>query len=80
VGQADAYASLLAGEGITANVIAPALVETEMVTSNPRARPDRIPVGRFGRTDEVAALAVAVLANGYLTGQTIQINGGIYPT
>jgi 3-oxoacyl-[acyl-carrier protein] reductase len=79
-GLAHAYASLLAGEGITANVIAPALIETEMVASNPRARPDRIPVGRFGRPDEVAALAVAVLANAYLTGQTLQINGGVYQT
>lgn len=80
IGLAHAYASLLAGEGITANVIAPALVETEMVTSNPRARPERIPIGRFGRPEEVAEIAVAVLGNGYVTGQTFQVNGGIYPT
>jgi 3-oxoacyl-[acyl-carrier protein] reductase len=80
IGLAHAYASQLAGEGITANAIAPALVETEMVTSNPGARPDRIPVGRFGRPEEVAALAVAVLGNAYVTGQTFQINGGVYFT
>lgn len=80
VGLAHAYASLLAREGITANVIAPALVETEMIASNPLARPDRIPVQRFGRPEEVADLAVAVLANGYVTGQTFQVNGGIYFT
>jgi len=40
------YAQRLAKEGITVNAIAPALVETEMVTSNPNARPDRIPMGR----------------------------------
>jgi 3-oxoacyl-[acyl-carrier protein] reductase len=41
------YASRLAVEGITVNTIAPALIETEMVTSNPNATPARIPVGRF---------------------------------
>jgi 3-oxoacyl-[acyl-carrier protein] reductase len=40
VGLTHSYAHLLAKEGITVNAIAPALVETEMVTSNPKARPD----------------------------------------
>jgi 3-oxoacyl-[acyl-carrier protein] reductase len=80
LGLMHGYASALAGEGITANAIAPALVETEMITSNPRARPERIPVGRFGRPEEVAELAVAVIENGYVTGQTIQVNGGVYLT
>ncbi len=51
-----------------------------MIASNPRARPDRIPVGRFGRPEEVAAFAVAILWNAYVTGQTIQVNGGAYFT
>jgi 3-oxoacyl-[acyl-carrier protein] reductase len=80
LGLMHAYASALAGEGITANAIAPALVETEMIASNPRVRPERIPVGRLGRPEEVADLAVAVLANGYVTGQTMHVNGGLYPT
>jgi 3-oxoacyl-[acyl-carrier protein] reductase len=42
-GLTHAYTSLLAKEGITANAIAPALIETEMVTSNPRARSDLVP-------------------------------------
>ena len=42
------YASRLAKEGITVNAISPALIETEMVTANLNATPDRIPVGRFG--------------------------------
>lgn len=70
------YAAHLAKEGITANAIAPALIETEMVTSNPNARPDRIPVGRFGSVDEVATVAVMLAQNGYITGQTINVNGG----
>ena len=70
------YARHLAKDGITANAIAPALVETEMVTSNPNARPDLIPVGRFGTPDEVADVAVMLARNGYITGQTINVNGG----
>jgi 3-oxoacyl-[acyl-carrier protein] reductase len=80
IGLMHSYASQLAREGITANVICPALVETEMVTSNPRARPEAIPVGRFGRPEEVADMAVLLASNGYITGQTVQVNGGMYPT
>jgi 3-oxoacyl-[acyl-carrier protein] reductase len=75
------YASQLAREGITANVICPALIETEMLTDNPRTpRPEALPVGRFGRAEEVADLAVLLATNGYITGQTVQINGGVYLT
>ena len=74
------YARHLAAQGITVNAIAPALIETEMVTSNPNARPDLIPVGRFGTVDEVADVAVMLATNGYITGQTIGVNGGWYPT
>lgn len=70
------YAQRLAKEGVTVNAIAPALVETEMVTSNLNARPERIPVGRFGVPDEVAEVAVMLARNGYITGQTINVNGG----
>ena len=77
-GLAHAYAAALAGAGITANVIAPALIATEMVQANPRARPDLIPVGRFGQPEEVADAVVMVARNGYLTGQTINVNGGWY--
>ena len=70
------YAQRLAKEGITANAIAPALVETEMVSSNPNASPDRIPVGRYGSPDEVANVAVMLARNAYITGQTINVNGG----
>jgi 3-oxoacyl-[acyl-carrier protein] reductase len=74
------YASRLTKEGITVNAVSPALVETEMVTSNPIATPDRIPVGRYGSPEEVAAVVVMLAGNAYITGQTIQVNGGLYPT
>jgi 3-oxoacyl-[acyl-carrier protein] reductase len=70
------YASYLAAEGITVNAIAPALVETDMVRANPKASPARIPVGRFGAVDEVSDVAVLLATNGYITGQTINVNGG----
>ena len=76
LGLTRAYAKLLAKEGITVNAIAPALIETEMVTSNPNARRDIIPVGRFGTVEEVASVAVMLAGNGYITGQTINVNGG----
>ena len=78
LGLTHSYASLLAKEGITVNTIAPALIATEMVTANPRATPDLIPVGRFGTPEEVAGVAVTLAENAYITGQTININGGWY--
>jgi 3-oxoacyl-[acyl-carrier protein] reductase len=72
------YASRLAKEGVTVNAIAPALIETEMVTSNLNATPDRIPVGRFGLPEEVASVALMLACNPYITGQTINVNGGWY--
>jgi 3-oxoacyl-[acyl-carrier protein] reductase len=78
IGLTHAYAGLLAREGITANAIAPALIATEMVSSNPNAKPDLIPVGRFGDDHEVADVAVMLATNGYITGQTINVNGGWY--
>ena len=72
------YAVLLAKEGITVNAIAPALISTEMVTDNPKAKPELIPIGRFGTVEEVANAAVMLARNGYITGQTINVNGGLY--
>jgi 3-oxoacyl-[acyl-carrier protein] reductase len=80
IGLTHSYASLLAKEGITANAIAPALIETKMITSNPKARPDLVPMGRFGKVEEVADAVVMLVSNGYITGQTISVNGGWYMT
>lgn len=77
-GLTHAYAALLAKEGITANAIAPALIDTDMVRGNLKASPDKIPVGRLGHSDEVAAAVVFAAVTPYLTGQTISVNGGSY--
>jgi 3-oxoacyl-[acyl-carrier protein] reductase len=78
IGLTHSYAALLAKEGITANAIAPALIGTEMITQNPKAKPDLIPIGRFGTVEEVADIVVMLAQNGYMTGQTINVNGGWY--
>lgn len=78
IGLTHSYAAVLAREGITVNAIAPALIATEMVTANARARPDLIPVGRLGTVEEVAEVVVMLTCNGYITGQTINVNGGWY--
>jgi 3-oxoacyl-[acyl-carrier protein] reductase len=77
-GLTHAYASVLAPEGITVNAIAPALIDTEMVPASFRARTDLIPVGRLGTVDEVAGVVVLLARNGFITGQTINVNGGRY--
>jgi NAD(P)-dependent dehydrogenase (short-subunit alcohol dehydrogenase family) len=70
---ANEYASF----GITSNALAPTLIDTDMI-SEQRDLVSRIPVGRFGKPEEVAAL-VAFLASehaGYITGEVTDINGG----
>ncbi len=74
------YAALLTQEGITVNAIAPALISTEMVTGSPKVRPEIIPVGRFGKVEEVANVALTLVRNAYITGQTINVDGGLYMT
>jgi 3-oxoacyl-[acyl-carrier protein] reductase len=78
IGLVHSYASLLAKEGITANAIAPALIETDMIKGAPAITPDRIPIGRFGQPGEIAEIAVMLARNAYVTGQTINANGGWY--
>ena len=71
------YAARLVKEGITVNAVSPSLIETEMM---PAARIDasaRIPVGRLGQPEEVAQAVLMVLGNAYMTGQTVQLNGGM---
>ena len=78
IGLTHSCASAFIREGITVNAIAPALIATEMVASNPNANPNLIPMGHFGSVADVASVAVMLATNGYLTGQTISVNGGWY--
>jgi 3-oxoacyl-[acyl-carrier protein] reductase len=78
VGMTHSYAARLAKSGITANAIAPALIETDMVTGGLRASPERIPLGRFGTLEEAGETALFLVRNSFVTGQTINLNGGLY--
>jgi len=74
---AKSIASEYAEHGITANALAPALIETDMVAGI-RDLVGLIPVGRLGQPEEVAAI-VAYLCSapaGYITGEVIDVNGG----
>ncbi|MEA2199950.1 MAG: 3-oxoacyl-[acyl-carrier protein] reductase [Solirubrobacteraceae bacterium] len=73
-------ASRVAGDGVTVNAIAPALIEqTGMLPGDPGELAQKVPVGRLGKPSEVADLALAVMRNGYVTNQVIAIDGGIHP-
>jgi 3-oxoacyl-[acyl-carrier protein] reductase len=69
-----------AGEGVTVNALAPALIEnTRMLPGDPGALATMVPVGRLGRPEEVADLALAMLRNGYMTNQVVSLDGGMHP-
>ncbi|MFT5176568.1 MAG: 3-oxoacyl-[acyl-carrier protein] reductase [Gammaproteobacteria bacterium] len=69
-------ASMWAKDGITVNATASALVETEMVIALD-VPPSAVPVGRFGRPEEHADAVLMLVNNGYITGQTLNVNGGL---
>jgi 3-oxoacyl-[acyl-carrier protein] reductase len=71
------YAARLVKDGITVNAVAPSLIETDMVKSGVAASPSRIPLGRFGTSEECAQAVLMAIGNGYMTGQTIPLNGGM---
>jgi 3-oxoacyl-[acyl-carrier protein] reductase len=84
IGFTKAVALEVASRGITANVVAPGLIETDMTQSiAEKAREQweaRIPLRRLGTPDDVAA-AVCFLASdeaAYITGQVLAVNGGMY--
>ena len=73
-------AARFAADGVTVNTIAPALVEdTGMLPGSPDELRSIVPVGRLGRSAEVADLAIAMLSNAYLTSKVIGLDGGIHP-
>jgi 3-oxoacyl-[acyl-carrier protein] reductase len=83
VGLARSIARELGSRGITANVILPGYVETDMTATLPQARQEeikkQIPLGRFAQASEIAG-AVTFLASesaAYVTGAILQVDGGV---
>ena len=70
------YAARLVKEGITVNAVAPSLIETDMMKGQHNLV-SRIPVGRFGKAEEVAQAVMMLLDNPYMTGQTVAMSGGM---
>jgi 3-oxoacyl-[acyl-carrier protein] reductase len=80
LGLTRSYASQLAKDGITANVIAPGLIETDMAAGIPADVRAKIHNDQVGTPDEVAQIAVLLAQNPRITAQTININAGRYMT
>ncbi|WP_433714210.1 SDR family NAD(P)-dependent oxidoreductase [Nocardia sp. CA-084685] len=71
------YAARLAADGITVNAVAPGLIDTEMAAPLKESGvADRLPVGRIGTPDEIGHAVLMMIGNGFLTGQTVAVNGG----
>src|SRR4051795_13465665 len=82
-GLAHSLSQQAAGAGVTVNVIAPALIESDMLPDGPGDRERlaaSLPVGRLGTPEEVADLIAAVVRNGFVTNQSFLIDGGRHPT
>lgn len=84
IGFTKSLAQEVASRNITVNAVAPGLIETDMTRALSDSQREqtlaRIPAGRFGATEEIAALVNFLASDGaaYITGETIHINGGMY--
>ena len=84
IGLTKGVARELASRGITANVVAPGYVDTDMTTAlSDKAREltvSQIPLGRVGTPEDIAAAVVFLASDqaAYITGQVIHVNGGMY--
>jgi len=85
-GFTKSLAQEVGSRGITVNSVAPGMIDTDMTRELPESQREallaRIPLGRLGQPEEIAAV-VAFLASdagGYVTGETIHVNGGMYMT
>jgi acetoacetyl-CoA reductase len=83
IGFTKSAALELVRRGITVNAVAPGFIETEMIAAMPEEARNRIlekvPMGRFGKPEEIAQAVLFLVTHAeYMTGQVIEINGGMY--
>ena len=84
VGFTKSLALEVASRGITVNAVAPGFIETDMTAklgeSQQAKLVEKIPLGRIGSTDEVAHVVSFLVSAeaGYITGETVHVNGGLY--
>lgn len=81
IGATKALAQEVAARKVTVNAVAPGFIKSDMTKDlDEESLQKLVPLGRFGEAEEVAALVgfLASDASGYITGETISINGGLY--
>ena len=80
IGAAKALSQEIAKRKITVNCIAPGIIETDMTEDLPEEAVKQIPMRRMGQAREVASLVNYLMSEdaGYITGQVIGVNGGLY--
>jgi 3-oxoacyl-[acyl-carrier protein] reductase len=84
VGFSKSLAKEVGSRNITVNCIAPGFIDTDMTRGLPDEQKSallaHIPLGRFGKVEEIAAAAAFLASDGaaYVTGNTLHVNGGLY--
>ena len=83
IGFTKSVAREVARHGITVNAVCPGFIDTDMLAAVPQEAKQKvlgqIPLGRFGKSDEVAAMVRFLVAEGgWITGQQFNVNGGMY--